>query len=320
MADRRPFAVSPTLTAIAIAFRNPAYSLIADIVMPRSQVGSERFKWTYYDIAQGFTVPDTRVGRKGRVNQVEFMGEERDGSTEDHALDAPIPNSDIDEARKLREQGLSAYDPEKVATQYLTDLTILDREIRVADTVQDPNNYAAGNQYDITVATDRFDDPDSNPFDVLDTALSAVLGMRPNLLCMGQPVWTKLKKHPRLIKAVKGGLTDEGAITRQQLAELIEVPQILVGEGRVNIARPGQPMNLTYCWGKSIQGLFINPVATTQMGMTWGLTAENGSRVAGTIEDKDIGMRGGLRVRVGEAVRELVVAQECGFIIENAVT
>ncbi|PZP06597.1 MAG: capsid protein, partial [Sphingomonas hengshuiensis] len=37
------------------------------------------------------------------------------------------------------------------------------------------------------------------------------------------------------------------------------------------------------------------------------------------IEDPDIGLQGGNRVRSGERVRELVVAQDVGYFIQNAV-
>ncbi len=320
MATARPFVVSASLTAIAIAYRNQAYQLIADRLMPRRPVGSERFKWTEYDIAQGFTVPDARVGRKGRVQEVEFSGTERDASTEDYAFDAPIPNSDVNEARRQRELGLSNYDPEQVAAEFLTDYLILAREVRVAAVVQNPSNYAPANQINIAVAGDRFDSDTSDPFAVLDQALDNMLGPRANVIGMGQPVWTWVKKHPRLIKAVKGGLTDEGAITRQQLADLLEVREVVVGESRINAARPGQAVNLQRTWGKTLFGLFVNPAATAEMGMTWGLTAEVGTRLAGMIEDPNIGMEGGRRTRVGEKVRELVLSKQCGFLIQNAVS
>ncbi|PIO98588.1 Capsid protein [uncultured Pleomorphomonas sp.] len=320
MASSRPFAVSAALTAIAIAYRNPAYSFIADQVLPYVPVPAEKFKWTFYDLAQGFTVPETRVGRKGRVNEVEFTGQERDGSTEDHGLDAPVPNSDINEARRLRELNLSTYDPEKVAAQFLADLMLLRREIRASAVVQNPSNYVAANRVNIVDADDRFDTDGSDPYAILDELLSETLGPRPNTVAMGQPVWTKIKKHPRLIKAVKGGLTDEGAITKQQLAELLEVRQVLVGESRLNVAMPGQEANLQRVWGKSIQGLFINPTVTTEMGMTWGYTARLGDKFGGTIEDSDVGLEGGVKVRVGEKSREMTVAPELGFIIQNAVS
>ncbi|MBY6243858.1 capsid protein, partial [Methylosinus sp. Sm6] len=82
MAPSRPFVVNPVLTGIAIGYSNPDVALIADQVMPRVEVGGESFKWTEYPLAEAFTVPSTRVGRKGRVPEVEFSGTERDGSVE----------------------------------------------------------------------------------------------------------------------------------------------------------------------------------------------------------------------------------------------
>ncbi len=41
--------------------------------------------------------------------------------------------------------------------------------------------------------------------------------------------------------------------------------------------------------------------------------------MAGRREDPDIGLRGGVRVRVGESVKELIVANDLGYYFENAV-
>ena len=74
----KPFPVSARLTAIALAYRNPDIALIADQVLPRTPT-AEEFRWLKYDLAQGFTVPDTRVGRKSRPNQVDFAATVRCG-------------------------------------------------------------------------------------------------------------------------------------------------------------------------------------------------------------------------------------------------
>ena len=65
-----PFHVSPELTAIAIAYRNPVTDYIADLVMPRTRpVGKLEFSYTVYDLS-AFNRPNTFVGRKGRPNEV----------------------------------------------------------------------------------------------------------------------------------------------------------------------------------------------------------------------------------------------------------
>lgn len=91
-----PFPIDPELTAIAIAYRNGR--MISDEVLPRVPVGKQEFKFWKYDLAQGFTVPETLVGRKSKPNEVEFSATDETGSTEDHGLDAPVPQADIDNA------------------------------------------------------------------------------------------------------------------------------------------------------------------------------------------------------------------------------
>ena len=43
------------------------------------------------------------------------------------------------------------------------------------------------------------------------------------------------------------------------------------------------------------------------------------TRVVGTINDPNIGLRGGRRVRVGESVKELITAPMAAYLIEDAV-
>lgn len=320
----RPFPVNPTLTAISIGYRNPAHTLIHDRALPAVEVLDDTFKWTEFPLAEGLTVPELEVGRKGQVSQVEFTGEEKDSSVKDYGLDDAIPQSDVDAARRARAEKRSNFDPENQAVEGLTNLVQLGRELRAAAVVQNPDNYDAARKIVLT-GTDRFDNyDDSDPYGVIDEGMDKTLIYRPNHIIMGQPVWSKIKRNPRLIKAVKGGLTDEGAITKAQFAELFEIPveNFLVGVAQVNLARKGQSVSLSRVWGKSIELLYLDPSKKQADGsvITWGMTAELGKRISGSIEDKDIGLLGGRRVRVGERVRELVVAKSVGYLIQGAVS
>ncbi|MBK5957398.1 capsid protein [Rhodoplanes elegans] len=319
MAPNRPFPVNPALTAIAVGYRNPAQTLIADDVLPRVPVGSESFKWTEYPLAEGFTVPETKVGRMGQPNRVEFTGTEKDGSTEDHGLDDLIPISDINEAARQRAAGLGNYDPRARATEGLTDLLQLAREIRVAGIVHAAATYAAGRKVTLSGTSQFSDYTNSDPIGVIKAALEGTLVYRPNTLVLGHAVWSKLSSHPHLVNAVRGNLTNKGVITREEFAALFEVRRVLVGESYVNTAKKGQAASLARVWGKHIACLYIDPAATTQRGITFGFTAQVGTRIAGSVQDPNIGLEGGERVRVGEKVRELIVAQDVGYFIENAV-
>ena len=88
----------------------------------------------------------------------------------------------------------------------------------------------------------------------------------------------------------------------------------------VNTAKPGQAPALQRAWGKHIAMLHLNSMASIEQGgITFGMTADYGGRIAGRIEDKDIGLQGGVRIRTGERVKELIIAKDVGYFIQNAV-
>ena len=126
-----------------------------------------------------------------------------------------------------------------------------------------------------------------------------------------------------MIKAVKGGLTEDGAINKQQFADLFEldVNNVLIGISMVNTAKKGRPVTLEKVWGNSLQFQFIDTSKQTATDniLTWGFTAELESRVAGTHEDPNIGLMGGRMIRVGERVNEVVCAKSLGYIVENVI-
>jgi len=323
MAPRRPFPVDPVITALAIGYRNQAQDLIADLVMPRIPVLGERFKWTEYPIADRFSVPDTRVGRRGKVERVEFSGVERSGAVEDYGLEDAIPISDIDEAENQRNRGLGNIDPEAIAAEGLTDLILLDREIRVAAVAQNPANYAA-NKRRVLSGGDQFSDyVNSDPIGVIKACCQGTLIMRPNTISLSRDTWTVLSSHPHLVNAIKGNVTGRGIISPEDFVRLFSgegIKRLLIGESFVNTARRGQTEVISRVWGKSIQFHYTNPqVRPEQGGMTWGFTAQYGTRIGGKWPDKDVGLEGGVVVRIGERVTEQVVAKDVGYLLQNVV-
>lgn len=308
------FVVNPTLTAIAIAFANPRVTLIADQVLPRRPTG-ETFNYTKYDKAMAYTVPDTTVGRKGKPNIVEFNGTQVTESCVDFGLDAPVPNRDI-KAFNDMPKAAGAKGPLDVATMMLTNLMLLSREVRVANLVFNPATYtnkaklAGNNQF----SNYEESDPLGYILEKLDVPL-----LRPNMMVFGAEAWTKFRIHPDIVQACKGGAQTSGTVTRQQVADLFEVSEVLVGEGRHNIARKGQAPNFQRCWGKHIALLSTDQMAAEADQPTFGWTAQWGDKVAGTIVDGDIGIEGGVRVRSGEHVKEVIAAPDAAFFIEDAV-
>lgn len=308
MGQKTPFIITPELTAIAIAYKNKA--MIADKVLPRVPVGTRSFKFIAYPIGESFTVPDTKVGRKSKPNKVEFSATEQTASVDDYALDDDIPNDDILTAP-------ANYDPKGNAVMQITNLIELDREVRAANLVFNPANYGSDKKI-ILSGSSQFSDPTSDPIKIIMDALDAML-MRPNVMTIGRAAFSALIRHPKIVKAILGNAGDSGIARREDIAALFELEEIAVGESFVNTARKGQAVNMQRVWGKHISLIYRDVLANNQSGTTFGFTAQYGDRVGMELPDADIGMRGGITVRSGESVKELITAPDLGYFIQNVI-
>lgn len=307
--SRAPFPIQPELTAVAIAYRNQR--LIADDVLPRVRVGKQEFKYMKYAQADAFTVPDAKVGRKSQPNQVAWSATEVTDSTNDYGLDDPVPYSDMDNAAP-------GQNPLLASVEFTTNLLQLAREVRASGLVFAAANYGAANKATLSGTSQWSDFTNSDPVQAHLAALDSCI-MRPNIGVYGRATWTKLATHPKICKAVFGNNTDAGIVTRRQFAELFELDEVFVGEGFVNTAKKGQAVSMARVWGKHASLIYRDKLATADRGTTFGFTAQFGDRIAGSIADPDIGIRGGERVRSAESVKELITANDLGYFFENAV-
>lgn len=305
------FPVQPELTAVAISYRNKR--LIADEVLPRVPVGSPDFKYLKHTMEEGFTLPDTKVGRRSAPGEVEFTATETSASCQDYALDDPVPNSDIEAAANIPN-----YDPLMKAVEQTTNLILLDREVRAANLVFNVGNYASANKATLSGTSQWSDFTNSDPISAILNAMDSMV-MRPNIMTIGQAVFTKLRTHPKVAKAVLGNSGDVAVVSREQLAALLELEAIFVGEGFVNTAKKGQAASMARVWGKHCALIYRDSLADANSGTSFGFTAQWGGRLAGSEYDSKIGMRGGQRVRVGESVKELITANDLGYLFTNAV-
>lgn len=307
MAVEAPFPIDDVLVGVTLAYKNA--EMVADMVLPRVQVGKKEFKYNVYTKDEPFTVPQTLVGRKGRPNEVEFTMSESASYTYDYGLDDVIPNDDIANAQ-------GRFDPRGRAVEGLTDLILLDREVRVASTVFNASNHA--NNTTLSGTTQWSDFTNSNPIDAVMASLDIPM-MRPNVLVMGQAVWTKFRQHPKVVSAILGNNGTSGVVDRRAVAALLEIEEIIVGQGWYNTAKKGQTASYSRIWGKHCAAIYRNKNADNQRGITWGFTAQFQDRIAGSIPEPKVGLRGGERIRVGESVRELVIANDVSYFWQNAV-
>jgi hypothetical protein len=304
-----PYPQDTFYSSIVISYKNEM--LIADEASQYVPVGKREFRYLKHKLEEGLTIPNTNAGRTSELNEALFSAEEATGYVEDYGLQHPLPQDDIDNAPQ-------GFDPRAHAAEMLMRLILLDREKRVADLFFNSASYAAGQTVTLS-GTDQFSDfTNSDPQGVIDDVLD-VPPLRPNVLIFGRSVWTKFRRHPGIVEAVRSTGSTAGTVTRQEVADLFEVQKVLVGEGWLNTAKPGQAISRSRVWGKHIAAIYQENMAASSMGTAFSFTARFKDRVASAEPDRRIGLRGGERIRVGESVKEVIAAPDLGYFIQNAI-
>jgi hypothetical protein len=318
-ASTSPFPVQVQRTALSVTYEQESY--IADVVMPRVPAPGERFSWKRYRPADTYrrALNGDRVGRASQVNRVEFGFDEVEARTEDHGLDVPIPQTDLDNANTA-----PGYDPIAYGIQQSTNLIMLEREIRVANLAADANNYTQS--VTLSSSTDKFSDyTNSHPINVISGALRGMV-RRANSMVLNEDVFDTLVRHPEIVAAYHGNEGSKGVATLDFLKQLFRLQNIYIGAAWIDTVSQGLPTdyastltNLSRLWGNSISLLHIDLSANLSQGITWGMTAQFKGRITNQRFDPNIGLEGGTIVRVGEKVREVVCAPAFGYLIASAI-
>ena len=312
-----PFDLQPRLTQIAMAVM--VDGTIADMVCPRVDVGGEKFAYTKLMTDEILSIPDTLIGRSGQANQVDFGAADTIAQILDYGLESPVPIRDIMTAQSQP----TNFDPMERATEGLMQLVDLSREKRVADLYTTLGTYASTLR-ETLAGTAQWSNATSDPVNAILEAKDKML-VRPNMLVMGQAVWTQFRQHPKVVEAIYkaggGAAGTPGVAAMDAVRDLLELEELHVGMSWYNTAKPGQTASFSRLWGKHAALLRINRqiVSAESVLPTFAFTASWMDRRVGTYEDPKRGAEGSTIVKIIEHLRELVSWQGVGYFFQNAV-
>lgn len=296
------------LTEFAKAFRNNA--LVSDIVFPRVSVGRQTDKyWVFGRESQELLEQDLRHG--GAPAQRIRMSLSTDSyKAESHALASEIPDEDL--------QNYEAGDLRQDATQVLIDKILLHKEKRFADLITTTN---VTNNITLTGTSQWNDFSGSDPIGDIETGKTSIrknAGVEPNLLVIGEPVYTKLIAHPNIVERFK--FTMPGAIGAVELASAFAIPQVLVARAVFT----NEAGTVDFLFGKKALLCYVTPQATRRdisFGKTFVWANAPGTIggigvVPGRVADPTAK---GEIVGVDFYYDQKITAVEAGYLIENAV-
>ena len=254
--------VDAALTNVSVMYRNG--QMVADSIFPMIPVDKQSNKYWTYGLDNLRPDDDTRRPG-GESNEIDWSLSANPYYCDGHALSQVIPD-------EWRENADAAIDLDTDTTIQLTDKLWLNREVAAAAAVA-----ASVTASDQTAA--KWDTDTTDPIKIIDTAketIAPAIGQKPNVLLLSRPTFRGLRNNA-LVKARVGGALngiDQSRITTSQLASLLEVDEVIIGDAIKVTSAEGQTVTSSYVWGKTAL-LFYRPpspgLRTVSLGyqFTW---------------------------------------------------
>ena len=231
---------------------------------------------------------------------------------------------------RVKDRGLRVFVP-KQSTQFadapfevrrrsamiLADTLELMQEITVAATLSTSGNYQSGYSSTISTSTDKWDNPASDPIDQIRQGKRKLLrgnGTKVKLV-MGVDVFIALQKHPKILASIYGrASTSAGAtplsVTKELLAALFQVDEVVVGEAKYNSANDGATIVLADVWSgfAALVVVVDAPSALNTAGFGYQLRLGQVAMKTQFIPDLLPGIDGGEHCKVTHSTDEFITS------------
>lgn len=309
MPQARDYTVDPLLTRIAVDFESNQY--IADRVFPRVNVESDNgFYYVYQQEAKRLE-NDLREGL-ARANRVDYnMTLTSYGPLLEHALEQGVTRKEkriMGEDKALRR-----------AAANVTGKIMLRHEKTVADILQ---NTSIITQNVTLTSNDKWSavHADSNPVADVELAFATIeangiSGRR--VLVMGYEAWQTARSNAQLIARMSTA-TLRTPLTNEQLVNLFEVDEVIVGKAMINTAEEGLTPVMARVWRDNVIAMVVaegNEPDLTAINPGYTLQIE-GERVVDRWDEPQAG-RGTTFVRFTDYFEaKLVAAAACYLIVD----
>lgn len=294
-----------------------AEGFIGQRVMPVLQVGVQSGTFGKIPLEQLLQNRETKRAAGGGYNRGNWKFTPGSFATEEHGVEEPV---DDREAKMYT----SYFDAEVISTMRAQRAILEAQERRVAAAVFNATTYSP------TSITNEWDDyANATPISDVESKVQAIWGasgLWPNAMVINRKVFRNLRNCAQIVDRLKyQGFQDvrPGNITVDALAQVFDIPFLLVAGGTKNTANEGQSASISsiwpdeYCW--------IGRVATTQdfrepcVGRIFHWAAD-GSQERGLVETyRDETVRADI-VRVRHDVDEVEILTACGGLLDNITT
>ena len=314
----------PRLLSVVREFGNCESDYAQDCILTRVGTCSPYFQWRKFSAGNAYKRYNDLSGCYGNVHEIRLSGSDLISErTKTYALEMPICQDEFD-AQRCIENPSNALDLEAQAVREIMNSLRLGKEFRIWSEVLEPANYTAGNLTDLT--GNEIDNADpalaANPLTLIrNTIADTCSAARPNWAVMSRKTSEKLIQN----KAFLGDGCCNVLNPIETVAALLGLTGICIADAKIDLAGLGLPEEVVDIFGDSIL-LYRRNDDTTRTDCPRGTFAMEATYTpSGAVSDFevfrndanwDMGLRGGVRVKVGYSSK-IVYQYDLAHLITN---
>ena len=290
------------MTRIALTWGPTGH--VANQVVPPIPVRLEDGQYTEFG-KERFNTPEAQRRPRSRYKQIDWTMSKQSYHAEEYGLEGRIDDRE-------RENSAGVADLDETTTEILTDNILNIRERRIANMVLSTANVPQNTT--LAGATQWSDTLGGDPVGVSITAQNTIQGATgylPNTLTMGFKVWQALRNNAK----IKTFLDTGELLSKQKLATILGVEEIIVGSVLYNTSKSGANPVLGDVWGKDALFSFRNPrPADRRPSFAYQFVVKD----LASFRWRDVPVNCDV-LRVREIRAEKIVASSLGYLVKAAV-
>lgn len=215
---------------------------IAGTIAPVVTVDKQSDAYSVFSRADAMRTEDDRRSPGTEANKITRTISSDTFYCQNYALKYPITLEDRENADPVFRQNLW-----NDAANYVTRKLSLGWEVRAAAlafaTASVGSSAGVASEWDASASSDPIGD--------IQTAMDNVedlTGTRPNQVTMGNAAWRSLRRNDQILNRLFGTNNGGGFAAKEQVASLLEIPKIRVGNTYRNTANEAQAESLSKIW------------------------------------------------------------------------
>jgi hypothetical protein len=253
-ATGRDIHIDQTLSNVAINHRPEGF--IADMIAPIVEVPKQSDHYVIFSRADKHRRPSTLRSQGTRPTRVDQNVSSATYFADNYALYSPVT---IEERANADPIYLNKIINGR--TELITDLLMIDWEVRVANMVNSTTNV--GNSASVASEWDGAGDPLGDINSMIDTVQNAS-AQRPNKVVFGLDAWKSFRRDSNVRNIIFGNNNGGGYPSTQQVKDIFEVDDVLIGGAFQNTGAEGLSESLSTIWTDNVLVYYAPPAPTVE--------------------------------------------------------